>query len=378
MLSRITAHNFNCFVDFDLALPRRLLLVGSNGSGKTSLWEVLAALQDLAVRGADVADLFPTRSLTRWLLDDPRQRFSIELQVGADTFKYELELLHDTTRRTTTIHRERLSAGGNLLYEQAERHIHLHGDDPSPAPRTSFPWGGKRSFLPDLEARPDNRRTLAFRQALGELWLLAHAPPHIEPTSDGEAVWLERDGSNFSSWFRGVLADDPEVGNALNEALRPTLPGLQKLHFEKISQKVRELMLRFRTDRAEYSLSASELSDGQRSLVLLYGLLVGALPRARLAFLDEPETGLATHEMQPWLAQAAATLDEHAGQLFVISHHPAVVDYLAPERTLRFSRPKGGPTRVSDVTLETTGGARVSDWLGRSWAFEDEHDEAGT
>ncbi|MBK9752784.1 MAG: ATP-binding protein [Nannocystis sp.] len=114
------------------------------------------------------------------------------------------------------------------------------------------------------------------------------------------------------------------------------------------------------------------MSDGQRSLLLLHGLLVGAFDRASMAFLDEPELGLAPHEMQPWLAQATAALDEHDGQLFVISHHPAVVDYLAPERTLRFSRPRGGPTRIDEITLETTGGVRVSEWLSRSWAYEDD------
>ncbi len=79
MLTRISVNNFNCLVGFKLELPRRLLLVGSNGSGKSSLWEALVALQDLIVRGADVTDAFPTRSLTRWLRNETKQRFEIEM-----------------------------------------------------------------------------------------------------------------------------------------------------------------------------------------------------------------------------------------------------------------------------------------------------------
>lgn len=391
MLTRVAIHNFHCFVDFELKLPRRLLLVGSNGSGKTSLWKALAGLQDVIVRGADVADLFPTPSRTRWLADVPVQSFALELQLGDDTYTYTLELLHDVPRRKVTIHHEHLTVGNQALYEQDDRHVRLYGDAPDTPPRSSFPWGGKRSFLPDLEShrdrtdkfsflsehepRLDITHILAFRDAIADLWLLAHSPQQIAPTTAVEAAWLERDGHNFASWFRGVLADRPEVGTLLNEALRPTIPGLRKISFEKISSTIRELMLQFHGEGSDYTLSAGELSDGQRSLLLLHGLLVGALDRARLAFLDEPETGLAPHEMQPWLAAAAAALDAHDGQLFVISHHPAVIDYLAPERTLGFSRPHGGPTRIDDITLETTGGARVSEWLARAWAYEHEHDE---
>ena len=265
-----------------------------------------------------------------------------------------------------------------MLYESKDGEVRIYGDVPRPdrTPRVNFPFGRKRSFLPDIEPRPDNAHIMAFRAAIGDIWLVKHSPAHLRPTTAEEGGWLERDGSNFSSWFRDVLADRPEVGSLLNEALRPTMPGLQKIAFEKISQKVRELMLQFRTESHDYAISASELSDGQRSLLLLHGLLIGAFDRAGLAFLDEPELGLAPHEMQPWLAQATAALGGHDGQLFVISHHPAVIDYLAPERTLRFSRPGGGRTRIDEITLETTGGARVSEWLARPWAYEDENAES--
>lgn len=65
MLTRVAIHNYNCLVDFEIELPRRLVLVGSNGSGKTSVWEALVGLQDLLVRGDEATNVFPTRSLTR-------------------------------------------------------------------------------------------------------------------------------------------------------------------------------------------------------------------------------------------------------------------------------------------------------------------------
>lgn len=376
MLTRVSIHNYTCFTDVALELPRRLLMVGSNGSGKSSLWEVLVGLQDVIVRGADVAKMFPTRTLTRWRVHGGIQRFAIDVQSGPDTYCYLLELQHDTSRLTAAILTEELRLGERVLYENREGEVRIFSDTTGTdgKPFASFPFGRKRSFLPDIEERSDNTHIMAFRAAVGELWLIRHAPARLASNSAEEDAWLERDGSNFASWFRGVLAERPEVGNLLNEALRPTLPGLQRIAFEKISPKVRELMLHFRTDGNDYALSASELSDGQRSLLLLHGLLVGAFDRGAVAFLDEPEIGLAPHEMQPWLARATEALEQHDGQLFVISHHPAVVDYLAPERTIRFSRPGGGPTRIDEVTLETTGGASVSEWLSLPWVYEAEHE----
>ncbi|WP_437962283.1 AAA family ATPase (plasmid) [Sorangium sp. So ce119] len=376
MLTSVLIHNYNCFVDFTIELPRRLLIVGSNGSGKTSLWEALAGLQDVIVRSTEAASAFPTRSLTRWLHGDPVQRFAIDLKLNAETYHYEIEIVHDVARQQASIRREQLTVDGKALYEALDGDVHLYGDSPTGAPLASFPFGRKRSFLPDMEPRHDNKRAIAFREALAKVWLLAPSPRRIEPTTAGEAPWLDRDGRNFSSWFRGVLVERPGLGNALFEALRPTLPGLRNVAFERISSEVRELMLTLWAEGADYKLSAGELSDGQRSLVLLYGFLLGALDHATLAFLDEPETGLAPHEMQPWLAAMSTALEKHDGQALVSSHHPAVIDYMAPSRTVRFSRPGGGPGRIDEVTLETAGGVRVSEWLSRPWAYEDEHEEA--
>ncbi len=82
------------------------------------------------------------------------QRFAIDLQLHAETYHYEIELVHDLVRQQAAIRREQLTADGKALYKLSDGEVRLYGDDPSATPRTTFPFGRKRSFLPDMEPPP--------------------------------------------------------------------------------------------------------------------------------------------------------------------------------------------------------------------------------
>lgn len=43
----------------------------------------------------------------------------------------------------------------------------------------------------------------------------------------------------------------------------------------------------------------------------------------------EPENFLALPEIQPWLLQMADKVEQEACQIFFISHHPELINYLA-------------------------------------------------
>ena len=52
MLTRLYADNFRCLVNFELLLDETNVLLGANGSGKTSVLDVLGRMQEFIVRGA--------------------------------------------------------------------------------------------------------------------------------------------------------------------------------------------------------------------------------------------------------------------------------------------------------------------------------------
>jgi predicted ATPase len=76
MLERIYIDNFRCFTNFEFVPKRLNLLLGANGSGKSALFEVIAAVVDVVTGSIDAADAFPTNSRTRW---DGRDTQRVEL-----------------------------------------------------------------------------------------------------------------------------------------------------------------------------------------------------------------------------------------------------------------------------------------------------------
>ena len=101
MLKRLYADNYSCLVNFELNLDRVNLLLGDNGTGKSSVFEVLHRLQQFLGGNAKVLAVFPSGELTRWQTNST-QRFELDLQVGEANYAYSLLIEHDEDRREET------------------------------------------------------------------------------------------------------------------------------------------------------------------------------------------------------------------------------------------------------------------------------------
>ena len=55
MIRRLYVNNFKCFVNFTLKLGREQVIVGDNGSEKSTLFELLWLLQKFVIDGARAA-----------------------------------------------------------------------------------------------------------------------------------------------------------------------------------------------------------------------------------------------------------------------------------------------------------------------------------
>jgi predicted ATPase len=122
--------------------------------------------------------------------------------------------------------------------------------------------------------------------------------------------------------------------------------------------------------KSEATYTFSELSDGQRAIVALYAIMRFTVRNDVTLCIDEPENYLALAEIQPWLLELEMACQDADAQALLISHHPELIDLLALEKGLWFSRSHLGPVRARPVDVDEVGDVTVSDFVARGWVNE--------
>ena len=94
MLERVYIDNYKCFVNFEFHLQAVQLILGGNGSGKTTFFDVLESIRDFLTDGKTVGESFPASTLTAW---DKRRTQTFELGLKGDVgiFRYRLLVEHE-------------------------------------------------------------------------------------------------------------------------------------------------------------------------------------------------------------------------------------------------------------------------------------------
>ena len=193
-------------------------------------------------------------------------------------------------------------------------------------------------------------------------------PTDIDLMSKSESEMLNDDGSNFASWYRHLVQENPEDTADLSKVLNAVLPGFRQIKLIGAGRggRYRELFASFSIEESgqSYEVAFDNLSDGQRMLIILYCLLIELRKEPGVLLLDEPENFVGLSEIQPWLIELDDALGDE-GQIFIISHHPEVIDYLASKHPYQFERPGGGPVRVRKALFDRDSGLRASEQLAR-------------
>src|ERR1039458_6015807 len=93
MIKRIYIDNYKCLLDFECKFDNINLLLGTNGSGKSTVFEALRDVRDFATYKSPIS-LFNESTLTRWQ-ERNVQTFEIEIEGNAGVYVYRLEVEHD-------------------------------------------------------------------------------------------------------------------------------------------------------------------------------------------------------------------------------------------------------------------------------------------
>ena len=368
MLTRLYATNYRCLVNFEFKPTAKQLIIGRNGSGKSTVFDVLAMLRDFVARDVSCEDCLGGETRTRWQ-NANEQRF--ELDVGGDggKYRYALTVAQFPTEDTPRVKDEILEFEGNRLLHFESGKVRLCLDAGSAHPATEFPSNPRRSGLARAEDVPNvNRGVTWFRRWLNRLLEVQINPWAMWSRSERESRFPAKDLSNFADWYRHLRL---ESGDAVFKAitdLRQGLPAFEGLDAKEAGLDVRVLMAKMREPSGRaFELPFSDLSEGQRVLIALYVLLHFAVSEGRTLLIDEPDNFIALAEIQPWLLKLLDRVDDTNGQVILVSHHPELLDQLADQGGVLLDRPGGGETRVRPFEPSANTGLRPSEIIARGW-----------
>jgi energy-coupling factor transporter ATP-binding protein EcfA2 len=368
MLTRLYIDNFRCFVNFEHKPARRELILGTNGSGKSSFLDALLLLRQFVTKGDIFDDFFILGQRTRWL-NQPQQTFELEASLDGGGYVYRLviEPWGEPVRprvKSETVHLE-----GKPIFEFIAGEVHLYNDRFEH--KVTYPFDWHRSALATIIPRRDNEKLSRFKRWISGLYCFRINPFAMEPRADGESFHPNVNLSNIALWYRHLVQADPKQNAAMLSSLRASLDGFSFLQLEPVGENVRLLAAEFAQVGGKTSkFYFNELSDGQRCLICLYTILHFVLAKGSTVVLDEPDNFISLREIQPWLMAVTDSVEENQGQVLLISHHPEAINQWAPRNGVQFVREGAGAVRVVEFRADPEGSLPPSELVARGWERE--------
>ncbi len=389
MLTRLHIQNFRAIEDLTLDLGAKNLLMGRNGSGKTSVFDALASLRSFIIHGEPASDpddptggVFPLASIPRWLRNDKpqkfRQIFHIDMDGEYGPLHYELVIEQDDRNARSRVLLESLR-DDQLLFEFKEGKVQRYRDDHTKGPVYTSDWA--RSAMNAVPTGDDNLKMTFFKERLRNTLCLRVDAPGISARSEKESVDLNRDLSNFASWYRRSLIANAAAGADFLRTIREVIGGLDSLNLSELGQGIMVLQAAFKQaslapnpslgkPSRPFRLDFNELSHGQQSLIALYALLHFVVREKTTLCIDEPDNFVALAEIQPWLFGVQDRVDDLGAQVLLASHHPELLNMLAPDYGIVLERDGAGPTTSRRYSGDPSSDLSPSELIARGWDHE--------
>ena len=301
---------------------------------------------------------------TRWL-DSPAQVFEIEARLDGKRFEYRLELGYAEVTKEQRVSLERLTVNGDAVFELAGGKIRFF---PSTSESVAVPLQTNRSALHlSVLSNEDVRRFVDWLNNHVHCFDIDAYPGQMDDAADNEEHEPDFELNNLAGWYRSLLTTYPDENVRFLDSLKRCMDGFLTLKFSSQDDGVRKLRAEFSSPakkRVNYSIP--ELSEGQRYLISLYMILHFLIERGDTLFIDEPDNFIALREIQPWLLSAEEAVEEHSGQLILVSHHPETLNQWARLYGLRFLREQNGQVRTVPFQPDETN-LQPSEVIARGW-----------
>jgi len=346
VITRFYVHNFRCLQNFELPIAGKpsALLIGNNGSGKTTVSLALEILQRIARGTNRVGDLVKSKDFFLGRTDAP-MRFEIEveldaveLNVGAlgiappRTYAYDIAFEFPEGFKELRVFEEKLTVDGKPVFTRERAQVHLAKTGQEKEAKFLIDW--HLAALPIIQQQSPQDPLFIFKQWLARMLILRPIPSLILGDSKEETLEPNPQVTNFGAWFSGLLAYAPSAYTRIDEYLKQVMPDLKGITNPFVGTDSRRLVLQFSNRQGSVSLPFEDLADGEKCFMTCALVLAANEAYGPLAcFWDEPDNYLALSEVGHFVL-ALRTAFQSAGQFIATSHNPEAISRFSDETTL--------------------------------------------
>lgn len=359
MITRLYVNNFRSLVAFNINFDSINILCGSNGAGKSSVFDAIQFISSLATGSCffssesdDYGRNISKLDFTSWLKSSV-QEFEIELTYKNNSFKYVIHLEQEGDFVPRVI-KESAYCNDKELYRRDLDGVHFDNG------RSGFPLDWHQAALASIQPVPERKEIEFLRLAFSELLVLRPNVQSMSLESKSESQKLNLTMGNLSSWYR-FLSQSQEFTDELREVLKSVWSDLKYLEFENAGLSVKVMKFRFE----KIDLQFHQLSDGEKLLVGLYTVYTALkLRKINTVFIDEPDNFVSLQELQPWFLEMSSLSDENH-QIVLITHNGEILN-VNTAKTLLLSRDNhSSPARVGELKVPSS--MFPSEVLARGW-----------
>jgi predicted ATPase len=333
----ISVKGFRRLCDVDLELRPLTVLIGANGTGKTSLLDVFSLLASSAQGGLNkaISDLSGLPALITY---DRKKDLSLAISIGAgarEPLDYLLRLKPQGA--SYAIAEEHLSQA--QAHDIATMYLVSEGTyveylDPSTSGHVRPTWEHNPletslAQVPKMFQQPEEfRRKLASTSFYHVLNVEERAPVRL-PQPMRPAALPGKGGEDLISCLFYLREAEHDRFEAIEDALHAAFPAFERLDFPPVAAGT--LAMTWRDKNLSKPLYMHQLSEGMLRFLWLATLLGSPSPTA-VTLLDEPEVSLHPE----LLSLLAGLLREaaHRTQLVVATHSDRLVRFLKPDEVV--------------------------------------------
>ena len=329
MIQRIYIHNYRCFENFDLTIgagTSSVLVIGKNGSGKSSLIDALRMIQSIARGDNRIRQFLKKEDFAFDRLDVPI-RIEITANLDGQKFEYGVAFEFPANFQEPKIKEEFLKADGQNVFTRQEAEVSLAGGS------TSFLVDWHVVALPVGQLKGAKNPIERFRSWIAKAVLIAPVPPDIEEESEVDSLEPTERVHNFADWFNGVLSEFPASYSTIDSFLKKIMPDFLNFQNKTVGESTKRIVVRFQKGDKIYKTGLSRLSDGEKMFFVTAVLLAANKHLGPMVcFWDEPDNFVGLSEVgQMTMELRKSFKNSGTGQIFVTSHNP--------EAIRKFSRP---------------------------------------